>query len=107
MGRNETTKNLSENKIDTTSLAQNVSTEVDVSEVSKDVGEEISELGQELQSVADEINELASQGIKTDLEAKAQELGYSSFAEAVDAYNKEHGTSYTEESAKEALGQNK
>jgi len=39
------------------------------------------------------------------LEAAAQGLGYSSFADAVAAYNKQHGTNYTVESAKEALGQ--
>ena len=63
------------------------------------------ELGTSLQTVADSIAQAATVGISTDLEAAAQGLGYSSFAAAVDAYNKEHGTNYTEESAKEALGQ--
>ena len=63
------------------------------------------ELGTSLQTVADSIAQAATVGISTDLEAAAQGLGYSSFAEAVAAYNAEHGTSYTEESAKEALGQ--
>ena len=63
------------------------------------------ELGASLQTVADSIAQAANVGIATDLEAAAQGLGYSSFAEAVDAYNAEHGTSYTEESAREALGQ--
>ena len=63
------------------------------------------ELGTSLQTVADSIAQAATVGISTDLEAAAQGLGYSSFADAVTAYNAEHGTSYTEESAKEALGQ--
>ena len=63
------------------------------------------ELGTSLQTVADSIAQAATVGISTDLEAAAQGLGYSSFAAAVAAYNAEHGTSYTEESAKEALGQ--
>ena len=63
------------------------------------------ELGTSLQTVADSIAQAATVGVSTDLEAAAQGLGYSSFADAVAAYNAEHGTSYTEESAKEALGQ--
>ena len=62
------------------------------------------ELGTSLQTVADSIAQAATVGIATDLEAAAQGLGYSSFADAVSAYNAEHGTNYTEESAKEALG---
>ena len=63
------------------------------------------DLGTSLQTVADSIAAAANVGIATDLEAAAQGLGYSSFADAVSAYNAEHGTSYTEESAREALGQ--
>ena len=63
------------------------------------------DLGADLQTVADSIYAAANVGVSTDLEAAAQGLGYSSFAAAVDAYNKEHGTNYTEESAREALGQ--
>ena len=63
------------------------------------------DLGTSLQTVADSIAAAANVGIATDLEAAAQGLGYSSFAAAVSAYNTEHGTSYTEESAREALGQ--
>ena len=63
------------------------------------------DLGTDLQTVADSIYAAANVGVSTDLEAAAQGLGYSSFAAAVDAYNKEHGTNYTEESAREALGQ--
>ena len=64
-----------------------------------------SELGADLQEVADTISQAAAVGVSTDLEAAAQGLGYSSFADAVAAYNKQHGTNYTVDSAKEALGQ--
>ncbi len=61
-------------------------------------------LGTDLQTVADSIALAASVGVSTDLEAAAQGLGYGSFAEAVAAYNKQYGTNYTVEEAKEALG---
>jgi len=64
-----------------------------------------SELGADLQEVADTISQAAAVGVSTDLEAAAQGLGYGSFADAVAAYNKQHGTNYTVDSAKEALGQ--
>ena len=51
------------------------------------------------------IAEAAAVGIGTDLEQAAAGLGYGSFADAVAAYNKQYGTNYTVESAKEALGQ--
>ena len=63
------------------------------------------DLGADLSTVADSIVAAANVGVSTDLEQAAQGLGYSSFAEAVDAYNEQYGTNYTEESAKEALGQ--
>ena len=63
------------------------------------------DLGTDLQTVADSIYAAANVGVSTDLEAAAQGLGYSSFAAAVDAYNKQYGTNYTTETAKEALGQ--
>ena len=63
------------------------------------------DLGADLQTVADSIYAAANVGVSTDLEAAAQGLGYSSFAAAVDAYNKQYGTNYTVETAKEALGQ--
>tara|TARA_B100001173_G_scaffold14382_1_gene11963 strand:- start:185 stop:2185 length:2001 start_codon:yes stop_codon:yes gene_type:complete len=62
-------------------------------------------LGADLQTVADSIAQAATVGVSTDLEAAAQGLGYGSFADAVAAYNKQYGTSYTVDSAKEALGQ--
>ena len=61
-------------------------------------------LGTDLQTVADSIALAASVGVSTDLEAAAQGLGYGSFAEAVAAYNKQYGTNYTVEEAKESLG---
>jgi hypothetical protein len=62
-------------------------------------------LGTDLQTVADSIAQAATVGISTDLEAAAQGLGYGSFADAVAAYNAQHGTNYTEAEAREALGQ--
>ena len=62
-------------------------------------------LGADLQTVADSIAQAATVGVSSDLEAAAAGLGFSSFAEAVAAYNEQYGTSYTEQEAKEALGQ--
>jgi hypothetical protein len=62
------------------------------------------DLGTDLQTVADSISLAASVGISTDLEAAASGLGYSSFADAVAAYNEQYGTNYTTEEAAEALG---
>ena len=61
-------------------------------------------LGTDLQTVADSIAQAATVGIATDLEAAAKGLGYDSFADAVAAYNAQHGTNYTVEEAREALG---
>ena len=63
------------------------------------------DLGTDLQTVADSIALAASVGVSADLEAVASGLGYSSFADAVAAYNKQYGTNYTVEEAKESLGQ--
>lgn len=63
------------------------------------------DLGADLQQVADTISQAASVGISTDLEAAAQGLGYGSFADAVAAYNKQYGTNYSVDEAREALGQ--
>ena len=62
------------------------------------------DLGTDLQTVADSIALAASVGVSADLEAVASGLGYSSFADAVAAYNKQYGTNYTTEEAAEALG---
>ena len=71
-----------------------------------DVGQMAQSLGASLQDVADTIAAASAAGVSVDLEAAAQGLGYDSFAAAVDAYNAQHGTSYTAAQAKEALGQN-
>ena len=63
------------------------------------------DLGTDLQTVADSIALAASVGVSSDLEAAAQGLGYSSFSEAVAAYNEQYGTNYTDEEARESLGQ--
>ena len=57
------------------------------------------------QEIADTITAAIAAGVSVDLEATAQGLGYGSFADAVSAYNAEHGTSYTEEEARDELGQ--
>ena len=61
-------------------------------------------IGHDLQTVADSIALAASVGVSSDLEAAAAGLGYSSFADAVAAYNAQYGTSYTTEEAAAALG---
>ncbi len=58
-----------------------------------------------LQEVADTIRAATSAGVSVDLESTAQGLGYGSFADAVAAYNEQHGTNYSVEEAKESLGQ--
>ena len=63
-------------------------------------------LGASLQEVADTVAAASAAGVSVDLEAAAQGLGYDSFAAAVDAYNAQHGTNYTPDQAREALGQN-
>ena len=62
-------------------------------------------LGTDLQTVADSIAQAAVVGVSTDLEAISKGLGYSSFADAVAAYNSQYGTDYTVDEAKESLGQ--
>jgi hypothetical protein len=63
------------------------------------------ELGASLQDAADTIAAASAAGISVDLEAAAAGAGFDSFADAVSAYNAEHGTNYTVEQAREALGQ--
>ena len=58
-----------------------------------------------LQEVADTIRAATSAGVSVDLEATAQGLGYGSFADAVAAYNQQHGTNYSVDEAKQSLGQ--
>ena len=70
-----------------------------------DAGQIAAAANSSLQEVADTIRAATSAGVSVDLEATAQGLGYSSFADAVAAYNAEHGTNYSVEEAKESLGQ--
>ena len=93
--------------MDSTSTWGDVTIGVDLIEQvgSLDAASIAKDLGTDLQTVADSIAQAATVGVSTDLEAAAQGLGYSSFADAVAAYNAQYGTSYTVESAKEALGQ--
>ena len=58
-----------------------------------------------LDQAATEIANTISAGVSVDLDAAAQGLGHDNFAAAVEAYNEQYGTSYTVDSAKEALGQ--
>ena len=58
-----------------------------------------------LDQAATEIANTISAGVSVDLDAAAQGLGHDSFVAAVEAYNEQYGTSYTVDSAKEALGQ--
>jgi hypothetical protein len=62
-------------------------------------------IGASLQDAANTIAAASAAGISVDLEAAAAGAGFGSFAAAVAAYNAEHGTSYTVDSAKDALGQ--
>lgn len=58
-----------------------------------------------LDQAATAIANTISAGVTVDLEAASQGMGFDDFASAVDAYNQQYGTSYTTESAKQALGQ--
>ena len=64
-----------------------------------------SSVGMELAEVATTVANAVAAEVSVDLEAVSQGLGYSSFSDAVAAYNAQYGTNYTVESAKEALGQ--
>ena len=70
-----------------------------------DAGQIAAAANSSLQEVADTIRAATSAGVSVDLEATAQGLGYSSFADAVAAYNEKHGTNYSVDEAKESLGQ--
>ena len=69
-----------------------------------DAGQIAAAASSSMQEVVDTLTAAISAGVSVDLEATAQGLGFNSFADAVNAYNAEHGTNYTEESAREALG---
>jgi len=61
--------------------------------------------GSSLQDVADTIAAASAAGVTVDLDATFQGMGYDDFASAVAAYNAEHGTNYTVQEARDALGQ--
>ena len=73
--------------------------------LSRAAGEAMAAASYSLDQAATEIANTISAGVSVDLDAAAQGLGHDSFAAAVEAYNEQYGTSYTVDSAKEALGQ--
>ena len=58
-----------------------------------------------LDDAAQRISNAVASGVAIALNAASQGMGYSDFSSAVDAYNAQYGTSYTVDSAREALGQ--
>jgi len=68
-----------------------------------DAGQLAVEIGMELAEVAETVANAAAAEVSVDLEAVSHGLGFSSFAEAVAAYNYLYGTNYTEEEAAKAL----
>ena len=58
-----------------------------------------------LDDAAQRISNAVASGVAIDLNAASQGMGYSDFSAAVDAYNEQYGTSYTVDSARQALGQ--
>ena len=70
-----------------------------------DAGAIAAGVGASLNDAAEAIAAAGAAGVSVDLEAAAAGAGFGSFADAVAAYNAANGTSYTEASAREALGQ--
>ena len=70
-----------------------------------DAGQIAREFSNTSQEIVDTLRAAITSGVSVDLDSTFQGMGYNSFADAVAAYNAEHGTNYTEESAREALGQ--
>ena len=70
-----------------------------------DAGQIAREFSNTSQEIVDTLRGAITSGVSVDLEATAQGLGYSSFADAVNAYNAENGTNYTEAEARESLGE--
>lgn len=70
-----------------------------------DAGAIAAGVGASLNDAAEAIAAAGAAGVSVDLEAAAAGAGFGSFADAVAAYNAANGTSYTEDSAREALGQ--
>ncbi len=76
------------------------------SELSYAAGQYLAAIGADLQTAADSIASAIQSGISTDLNAVAQGMGFSSFADAVAAYNAQYGTNYSVQQAREALAGN-
>lgn len=58
-----------------------------------------------LDQAATAIANTISAGVAVDLDAASQGMGFQDFGAAVEAYNQQHGTNYTTQSAAQALGQ--
>lgn len=58
-----------------------------------------------LDQAATAIANTISAGVAVDLDAASQGMGFEDFGAAVEAYNQQHGTNYTTQSAAQALGQ--
>ena len=69
-----------------------------------DAGQLANEIGMELQEVAETIANATAAEVSVDIEALAHGLGFSSFADAVAAYNAQYGGNFTVEEAKKNLG---
>ena len=69
-----------------------------------DAGQLANEIGMELQEVAETVANATAADVSVDIEALAKGLGYSSFADAVAAYNAQYGGNFTVEEAKKNLG---
>lgn len=69
-----------------------------------DAGQLANEIGMELQEVAETIANATAAEVSVDIEALAHGLGFSSFADAVAAYNAQYGSNFTVEEAKKNLG---
>lgn len=58
-----------------------------------------------LDQAATAISNTIAAGVAVDLDAASQGMGFDDFGAAVEAYNQQHGTNYTTQSAAQALGQ--
>lgn len=69
-----------------------------------EAGQLANEIGMELQAVAETIANATAAEVSVDIEALAHGLGFSSFADAVAAYNAQYGGNFTVEEARQNLG---
>lgn len=75
-----------------------------MNELSRQAGQAFAQMGTSLDTVANSIASAVAAGASVDLESLAQGAGFDNFSAAVDAYNEAHGTNYTEQQARDALG---